>query len=531
MYRSILLRCPLALAAALLGASAFALPESTRTEREPAPSADRIERTLQIASAQVETRIAELGEPSERSDALGGLGMLYHAQNRLAEAAQHYSDALAEQDTIHWHYLLGVVLADQGDVEAASREFRSALALAEGRHPLASYRLGRALLAQGDHSGAADVLRDAQGDAPESAAVLTALADAELGAGNVRQASALLERAAALEPEAGQIAYKLALSYRQLGHVERAQTWLRRRNDLAPAIDDPLLVEVAALTLSPKFFVDAGNRAWQRGEHDEAAAAWRRATELAPDEAEPGLVLAHALGTLGRIEEATAEVRRVVAAHPSSARAWYLLAWIAQDSVQTAREATDRSLTLAEDDAARALSAALWMAQRRFAAAADDYQALVARQPDNAYYRYWLAMAYFGAGHCEAARPIMAEALRLQSNWGQAHIALMRADALCGDPSIRRAAHAKARQFVEIENGPDTWITLAWTALAVGRTAEARSIIDDQLPHPDAAMLEAAIAAHGDRAINALARPFAQASDWWRPAELRPPAARQPPMR
>ena len=134
MYRSILLRCPLALAAALLGASAFALPESTRTEREPAPSADRFERTLQIASAQVETRIAELDEPSERSDALGGLGMLYHAQNRLAEAAQHYSDALAEQDTIHWHYLLGVVLADQGDVEAASREFRSALALAEGRH-------------------------------------------------------------------------------------------------------------------------------------------------------------------------------------------------------------------------------------------------------------------------------------------------------------------------------------------------------------------------------------------------------------
>ena len=90
-----------------------------------------------------------------------------------------------------------------------------------------------------------DVLRDAQGDAPESAAVLTALADAELGAGNARQASVLLERAAALEPEAGQIAYKLALSYRQLGDVERAQTWLRRRNDLAPAIDDPLLVEVA----------------------------------------------------------------------------------------------------------------------------------------------------------------------------------------------------------------------------------------------------------------------------------------------
>ena len=254
---------------------------------------------------------------------------------------------------------------------------------------------------------------------PEAAAVLTALGDAELGAGNLATARDVLEQAAALAPGAGRIAYKLALTYRQLGDIEVAEAWLARRNDLAPAIDDPLLLEVVALSLSPKFFTDAGRRAWQRGERDEAIAAWRRAAQLAPGDAEVGLMLAHGLGTLGRRDEADAEIHRVLALHPVSARGWYLLAWNARDtSGGAAREAVERALELDDDEAARALSAALWMREGRFRAAADDYLVLADREPENAYYRYWLAIAYLGARSCEAARPVMAEALRLQTQLG-----------------------------------------------------------------------------------------------------------------
>lgn len=502
----------------LLGGPANALPDGSPTQ---AQTADRVTLTLETARELALTRVGDLDTGAERADVWGGLGMLHHAQDRLREAAENYRRALDEAETIHWHYLLAVVMADQGDVQGAIAGFGRALELADGRHMLASYRLGLALLADGQYDAAAASLRNALAEAPEAAAVLTALGDAELGAGNLDPARDILEQAAALAPGAGRIAYKLALTYRQLGDIESARAWLARRNDLAPAVDDPLLLEVVALSLSPRFFTDAGRRAWQRGERDEAVAAWRRAAQLAPGDAEVGLMLAHGLGTLDRKDEADAEIRRVLSLHPASARGWYLLAWNSRDtSPDAARDAVEQALKLADDDTARALSAALWMRQGRFRAAAADYQVLADRHPKNAYYRYWLAMAYLGATSCEAARPVMAEALRLQPNWGQAHIALTRADALCGNPTARQAALAKARRLVDLEDRADTRITLALALLAVGRPADARAIVGTDLANPDAAMLDGAAAEHGQAAIERLTRPFAEDSPWWLPAEL-----------
>ena len=200
MFRSILL-C--VCGGLLLGAHANALPDSSPTQAQPA---DRVTLTLETAREQALTRVAELEDPVGRADVWGGLGMLYHAQNRLREAAENYRRALDEAETIHWHYLLAVVLADQGDVDGAVANFRRALELADGRHMLASYRLGLALLADGQYAAAAASLRNALAEAPEAAAVLTALGDAQLGAGNLDAARKLLEEAAGLAPTAGRIA-------------------------------------------------------------------------------------------------------------------------------------------------------------------------------------------------------------------------------------------------------------------------------------------------------------------------------------
>ena len=207
----------------LLGVNANALPDSSPAQAEPA---DRVTLTLETAREQALTRVADLEEATERGDVWGGLGMLYHAQNRLREAAENYRRALDEAETTHWHYLLAVVSSDQGNVEGAVAGFSRALELADGRHMLASYRLGLALLADGQYDAAAASLRNALAEAPEAAAVLTALGDAELGAGNLDAARDVFEQAAALAPGAGRIAYKLALTYRQLGDIEAARAWL-----------------------------------------------------------------------------------------------------------------------------------------------------------------------------------------------------------------------------------------------------------------------------------------------------------------
>ena len=99
---------------------AVALPGDD-APRGTVQAADSVTLTLRTAHENVESNLAGLAVPALRADAWGGLGMAYHAQDRLAEAADSYRRALGENDALHWHYLLRVALADQGAIAAATR--------------------------------------------------------------------------------------------------------------------------------------------------------------------------------------------------------------------------------------------------------------------------------------------------------------------------------------------------------------------------------------------------------------------------
>lgn len=475
---------------------------------------------LAAAEQSTERDLDQLQEGTARADVLGRLGMLYHAQDMLEPAEAAYRRALAEHPHWRWHYLLAVVLGDRGatgDAIAAYQETLATLPKDDPSRWLAHYRLGLLLLLEGDHRTAAEALGEARASRPESAALLAALGDAAVAAEDFETALALFRKAAALAPNAGRIAYKLALVQRRRGDIEAAQRWLAKRNPHAAPVEDPLLLEVAELSLSPKFFIKAGERAWERGERDDALAAWRKAAALAPEDADAGLVYAHALGMAGQREASLAEVRRVLALHPDAARAWYLLAHALRDA-EDAREAIDaaqKSLRLADDDTARTLLAALLMRTGSFEEAATHYRTLAERQPDAAYYAYWLGLANLGAQTCPAALAPLRKALRQQPNWGQAHVALARAEALCGSEEERRLALAKSLRLAAASNSVDTRLTVAFAQLGLGSLLSAKEAAEADLPHPDAAMLNDA----AEQGV-APAKPFAAGSPWWLPAEL-----------
>lgn len=496
---------------ALFAATSIAAQSSSTEGVESTAAA-----TLRLAEAAVVEELEDLRDSDRRATALGELAMLYHAQDRLDDAIRHYQAALREQPAQRWHYLLGVALADRGDVDAAIAQYQRAAA--SGDYPLVFYRLGQALLVKGDHKAAQQALQQAQTALPDSAVVLTALADAASAGGDWKQAAAFLEQAAKLEPNAGRIAYRLAMALRQVGDLDAAARWLERRNSVAPAIEDPLLLDVAAKSLSVKFFLDAGDRAWQRGERTEALAAYRNATKLAPNNVKAALALAQALGADGNTDAALMEVRRALTVDSASPRGWYLLAHLLRNSedVGEALQAAERSLELSEDRTARTLLAALWMRARKFDSAAAAYRELASHYPDAAYYRYWLGIAELGRGNCSNARQELASAVRQQANWGQAHIALVRADSICGDAETREDARRRAVGLLAATESIDTRLTLAFAELAVGNQEQARALAETHRSHADATLLLDALA-HDTTP----AKPFARGSNWWLPPELR----------
>ena len=504
--------CHLAAMTVALAASVLAVAMAEPRQLADLPPA--LATTMREARDEAERLASTSTEAPVRADAWGNLGMLYHAHRLRFLARDAYAAALAENDTVRWRYLHGIALAELGEIERAARDFGMVTSATPANMP-AWYRLGVSLLLTGELADAQTALERARAIDEDSALVLAALADVASARGDHRAALGLLTRAVELEPEAGQLAYKLAMTHRALGDGERAKAWLARSPDnrLAPKIDDPVLLDVARMSRSARFYEIAAEWALGRGDLDGAIDALRSAAALAPDDVGLALRVATALGDAGREALAVAETRRALRLDEQSAPAWYRLAWLLRRSdVVVAEEAIGRALALADDARSRALAGAFAMRGEWYLSAIGHYRRLAALVPEDAYAHFWLGIARLGAEDC-AARDSIEEALRLRGDWGEAHIAMARADALCGFPD---AARSRAATLRNVQDGPETRITLAFAEAAGGRLDAARRLAKSALPHPDAKLLLDALAADG-----LPAKPFAPQSRWWLPPELR----------
>lgn len=473
---------------------------------------------LRTARDDTERQVALLPDAASRSNAWGRLGMFYHAQHLPYAAELAYGKALAEAEDPRWHYLRAIALGERGELDLAINDYRRVTETDPG-NMAAWYRLGAGLLVRGDQDGALTALKEARKRAPDSAIVLSALADAAVAGEKWPQALELLERAQALAPEAGQLAYKLAMVHRRMGNLTKAQSWLTRRdgNNSTPEIDDPVLLEVAQMSRSGRFFLKAGEWALERGDHEQALQAFENAVSLEPEDTSAGLALAYALSLNERGNDALKEVRRVLGNDPDSARGWHTLAWLLRTSVsqedrEAAHGAARKSLTLAEDEKTRSLAAGLSMRAGRFKEAAADYAQLVGLEPAQAYYHFWLGLALLGGGDC-AALPALVQAVQLQKSWGEAHLVLARAEAICGHGTTARR---RVKALLGVKNDPDTRLTLAFVELALGRIEVARQLAMAELPHPDASILLDALDHKTMPRV-----PFSDESEWWLPPEIR----------
>ncbi|MCY4655562.1 MAG: tetratricopeptide repeat protein [Gammaproteobacteria bacterium] len=510
---------------ALLGASVHPLigqeveetgmPEAVRAELDSLPEEFKVD--LNRTRVQVLELQGTAQNTQVRADAWGNLGMIYHGQQLTHAAIDAYGRALALYDDSRWHYLRAVIFLGRGDTDTALAHLQQTVLLSPDYAP-AWYRLSGIHLDQGEFDRAKNALIQAREHAPNSAAILVRLADVELETEQLNQALDYLTQAWAIAPESGQIAYKIAQIYQIQGDDERFNEWITMTRGIRnpPQIDDPLLVEVAGYSRNSRFFIRAADWAIQQGDISAALSAMKSATEVDPENQEVLLNYATLLFMAQKTAEGIEEVKKVLEKDIDSSRGWYRLAWMLRRSTEPEEYleglvAIQKSLEIEESADARRLSAALFIGSGQFDDAENDYLKLLEDDPENAYYHYWLGMVQLAQNNCEGLNSIKRTIL-LKKDFGEAHLVLSRAEALCGETD---KALARIDALIKIRDDIDTRLAQAYIRLLAGDMNQIQDTVEAALPHPDAQMIMNALDSNEKPR-----RLFELGSPWWIPQEL-----------
>lgn len=284
------------------------LPVSTDTIRGNTALAER-----RWMEAEEYYRAALESDPDDLL-AVVGMAEIVHARGRFNEALNWYARALERADLSVLHFRLGQLHTQLGQTERAMAEFDMAQQAAPyvARFHVAA---GDACLSVGQEACAAEQYTAAveNRNLPDEASHLIALADLWRQRNRTDLALGLYEEAVALQPsQANQL--MLAGAYweeARYGEAEALLRLLRARH--------PLSTEVLALSAE----VEAG-----QGAVDDAVAFYRRAIWIqgmtGQEAAASRLALGRVLLGADRLDEAQAEVERVLALQPSNAAAYAL---------------------------------------------------------------------------------------------------------------------------------------------------------------------------------------------------------------
>lgn len=482
----------------LVLAALFAGAAACRQEKSAPVGAPARVDTLQtvslpdIARAEpaVQTRLrnqhAEMtrvvADPSSSPDAkaavYGDMGKLFMATELYDAAERCFSNAhvLAPAD-VRWPYYLAHVARLGNDPAKAAALFEQVLKLRPDDVPslvwLAEMRLG-----QSRPADAKPRLLEAQLLAPREPAVLYGLGRVALETREYADAVKALEGALALAPSAARVHYALAMAYRGMGDVTRADAHLRQRGEAAPTPADPLMGEVRRLLTNSSALETRASQAMDARDWPAAVAALREAIALSPDNAFTRLNLGTSLYLSGDRDGALEQYRAAVRLSPSLARAHFGIGVVLEARHQD-RAAIDAFSSAVESDPAydeaRFTLANALRRSGRVAESLSHYETLLERNPGTSQAAFGYAMALVRLGRYREARDRLEHDSRTFAGQpGFAH-ALARVLAAAPDDGVRDGTRALAlvQPLVEQGRSPAILETMAMALAEVGRFDDA----------------------------------------------------------
>ena len=280
------------------------------------------------------------------ASAYGQYGMVLQAAQffDIAEASYVNAEQLSPTD-LRWPYYLGHLYRSQGKPDRAVASFKRALTIQPNDLPTLIW-LGRLYLDQGKPADATPLFNQALTMSKQSVAALAGLGRAALAQRNYAEAAERFEAALAIDPQSESLHAPLAVAYRGLGQLDKAEPHLRQWRNTDILLPDPLLQDLDLLLESGLSYELRGVRALDSKDFVAAAGFFRHGLELAQPGTPLHRSLQHKLGTAlyatGQIEAATREFQAVVTSAPadgideSTAKAHYSLGVLAAEHGQNA---------------------------------------------------------------------------------------------------------------------------------------------------------------------------------------------------
>jgi tetratricopeptide (TPR) repeat protein len=201
--------------------------------------------------------------------AVGQLAMTLHAWEQWEPAHAAYQRAIGlsndGRDAWKWKYLDAVVLQRLARPNDATNVFRSGT----GSYLPAKAKLAEALFDSGALEESARVYRELVKEPAVEPIAEFGLGRVAAAAGRHEEAARHFARAIELFPEFGAAYYALARSMRALGKIDESQRALERHQQFGarwPALDDPLLAEIAAIRTDARAALQRGMKLAEAGD-------------------------------------------------------------------------------------------------------------------------------------------------------------------------------------------------------------------------------------------------------------------------
>ena len=452
----------------------------------PTPLPDLSDMTPAVRD-QIRERYAALTAAIERADEAGALSEAYGAMGAVLMAARYVdapepfyrnAQALAPGDR-RWPYYLGHLYTTRGAFAEAAAALERALALRPDDVPTL-ISLAEVHLEQGRPAAAEPLLAQALALRPDSVWARVGLGRAAVMRQDYLQAVEHLEAALAVDPGAADIHYPLAMAYRGLGELERAEVHLRQRDSGQVRRPDPLMQAMRDSLQSPSAYEREGIQALAGGDWEAAAAAFRRGIELAPENPS----LRHRLGTalfmLGNEREGRTQFEAALRVAPDYAEAHYSLGLLLEGNGRF-EEALHRFSTAVRHEPgyveARVRLARLLRRTGRANEALTEYDRVVAADPQGAEAPFGYAMTLVLLGRYQEARGRLEEGIARHPDQPMFAKALARLLAAAPDARARDGQRALTlvQELLAQERSFDLGEAMAMALAEVGRYAEAAS--------------------------------------------------------